>query len=240
MNGVILAIDQGTTSSTALVFTEDRSIIGTSSNEIRQTYPKPGWVEQDPDEIWNVSLSVMRQAILNANCSHAQVKAIGISNQRETILVWDRATGIPIHPAIVWQSRQSLAIWERLRSDGFEVLKRAKTGLVIDPYFSASKIPLLFDRYPDLHLLAKNGKVVLGTIDSCYSGTSAEVVSMPLTRQTLAEPCCTTSMTSSGTKACFNFSTYQRLCSRLLSSAGEHSERPVALRDSLMGFLLQE
>ena len=166
MNGVILAIDQGTTSSTALVFTEDGSIIGTSSNEIRQSYPKPGWVEQDPDEIWNVSLSVMRQAILNANCSPAQVKAIGISNQRETTLVWDRATGLPIHPAIVWQSRQSSAICERLRSDGFEALTRAKTGLVIDPYFSASKILWLFDRYPNLHQLAKDGKVILGTIDS--------------------------------------------------------------------------
>ena len=166
MNGVILAIDQGTTSSTALVFTEDGSIIGTSSNEIDQSYPKPGWVEQDPDEIWNVSLSVMRQAILNANCSHAQVKAIGISNQRETTLVWERATGIPIHPAIVWQSRQSSAICERLRAAGFEAPARAKTGLVIDPYFSASKILWLFDRYPDLYQMAQDGKVLFGTIDS--------------------------------------------------------------------------
>ena len=132
----VLAIDQGTTGSTALVFSRQDGVLGRSYSEFTQHYPEPGWVEHDPEEIWQVSRRVMAEAISNANLEAGELSAIGITNQRETAVVWDRATGQPVHRAVVWQSRQSAPICERLRKEGHEPLFRERTGLVMDAYFT--------------------------------------------------------------------------------------------------------
>ena len=166
MDGVILALDQGTTGSTALVLAEDGEIIGRGYAEITQHYPHPGWVEHDPNELWTVSLGVMTQALGVAGRALEDVRGIGITNQRETTILWDRRTGEPLHRAIVWQSRQTSEICERLKRREVETLVRRKTGLLIDPYFSASKIMWLLERYPDARARARNGQLLFGTVDS--------------------------------------------------------------------------
>ena len=166
MDGVILALDQGTTGSTALVFAHDGAIIGRAYAEFTQHYPEPGWVEHDPEEIWRVSHRVMIEALADAGESARDIRGIGVTNQRETTVVWDRATGVPVHPAIVWQSRQTAAVCERLQQDGVEPTLRERTGLVLDAYFSASKIVWLFERYPDLRERATRGEVLFGTVDT--------------------------------------------------------------------------
>lgn len=166
MDGIILALDQGTTGSTALVFTADGTIAGRGYAEIGQRYPQPGWVEQDPRELWTSSRDVMVQALRAAGCGPADVRAIGIANQRETTLLWDRRTGDPLHAAIVWQSRQTATICERLRQAGAEAAVRERTGLVIDPYFSASKITWLLERNPEARRRAEAGELLFGTVDS--------------------------------------------------------------------------
>jgi glycerol kinase len=162
----ILAIDQGTTGSTALVFSQEGRILGRAYSEFTQYYPQPGWVEHDPEEIWKVSLKVMGEALVAAGIGADGLAGIGITNQRETTVVWDRASGLPVYRAIVWQSRQSASICERLRADGLEPLFREKTGLVIDPYLSGSKIRWILDRDPDLQRRAEAGELEFGTIDS--------------------------------------------------------------------------
>ncbi|MDX1381733.1 MAG: FGGY family carbohydrate kinase, partial [Xanthomonadales bacterium] len=129
----VLAIDQGTTGSTALLFSREGTVVGRAYSEFRQHYPKPGWVEHDPEEIWQVSLQVMAAALADSGIAARELTAIGITNQRETTVVWDRASGAPVYRAIVWQSRQTEAICERLKADGLEPLFRDKTGLVVDP-----------------------------------------------------------------------------------------------------------
>ena len=166
MEGRVLALDQGTTGSTALVFSHAGEIVGRAYSEFTQHYPHPGWVEHDPDELWEVSQRVMTQALDAAHASARDVKAIGITNQRETTVVWDRDTGRPVHPAIVWQSRQTAEICERLRGDGVEPAFRERTGLVLDPHFSASKIAWIFERYPDARRMAADGRVLFGTVDT--------------------------------------------------------------------------
>ena len=162
----VLAIDQGTTGSTALVFAHEGAVVGRAYSEFRQHYPKPGWVEHDPEEIWQVSLRVMAAAVAEAGIAPRDLAAIGITNQRETTVVWDRASGVPVYRAIVWQSRQTEAICERLRADGLEPLFRDKTGLVVDPYLSGSKIRWILDRDPALQRRAEAGALAFGTIDS--------------------------------------------------------------------------
>ena len=166
MPEAVLAIDQGTTGSTALVLARDGTVLGRATEEFTQYYPEPGWVEHDPEEIWRVSLGVMESALEEASLAPQQLRAIGITNQRETTLVWDRATGKPIHPAIVWQSRQTADICEALRADGLEAMITERTGLVVDPYFSGSKVTWILDRYPDARLRAEAGVLVFGTIDT--------------------------------------------------------------------------
>ena len=166
MDGVILALDQGTTGSTSLVFGHDGMILGRAYAEFTQHYPEPGWVEHDPEELWRVSHGVMVAALADAGRPAQDVRAIGLTNQRETTVVWDRVTGEPIHPAIVWQSRQSAEICERLQRDGAEGDVRQRTGLVMDAYFSASKIIWLFERYPDARDRARAGQLLFGTIDT--------------------------------------------------------------------------
>jgi glycerol kinase len=166
MPEAVLAIDQGTTGSTALVLARDGAVLGRATEEFTQYYPEPGWVEHDPEEIWRVSLGVMESALEEASLALQELRAIGITNQRETTLVWDRTTGEPLHRAIVWQSRQTADICEALRADGLEAMITERTGLVIDPYFSASKVRWILDRYPDARLRAEAGELVFGTVDT--------------------------------------------------------------------------
>jgi len=166
MARAVLAIDQGTTGTTALVIGHDGSVLGRAASEFTQFYPKPGWVEHDAEEIWRVSLKVAEQAIATAEVESAELTAVGITNQRETTVIWDRRSGRPVHRALVWQSRQTAEICERLRAAGHEGWVRDRTGLVLDPYFSASKIRWILDRVPDGQSLAEGGDLLFGTIDS--------------------------------------------------------------------------
>jgi glycerol kinase len=162
----VLALDQGTTSSRAIVFDEHARTPGTAQAEFRQLYPQPGWVEHDPEEIWRTQIDCARGALAQAGIDAARLAAIGITNQRETTLVWDRATGRPIHNAIVWQDRRTAPHCERLKEAGHETLVRARTGLVIDPYFSATKIAWLLDNVPGARARAEAGQLAFGTVDS--------------------------------------------------------------------------
>jgi len=166
MPRAVLAIDQGTTGTTALVIAHDGAILGRAYSEFTQYYPEPGWVEHDADEIWKSSLDVAGRAVGAAGLEGAEVAAIGLTNQRETTVIWDRRTGRPIHRAVVWQSRQTTEICERLRSAGHEEWVRERTGLVLDAYFSASKIRWILDRVPDGQTRAEQGDLLFGTIDT--------------------------------------------------------------------------
>ncbi len=166
MPDAVLAIDQGTTGSTAMVFARDGRVLSRAYSEITQHYPEPGSVEHDPEEIWRVSLRVMGEALAAAEVASEELRAIGITNQRETTVVWDRNTGAPIHRAVVWQSRQSAPICEALRRDGHEPLFRERTGLVTDAYFSGTKIRFILDRVAGAQSRAEAGELAFGTVDS--------------------------------------------------------------------------
>lgn len=144
----ILALDQGTTSSRAIVFDRDANVISTAQSEFTQHYPQAGWVEHDPMEIFATQSACMTQALAQANLHHDQIAAIGITNQRETTLVWEKSSGRPIHNAIVWQCRRSTPICQQLKQQGLEDYIRQTTGLVIDPYFSGTKLKWILDNVP--------------------------------------------------------------------------------------------
>lgn len=162
----ILAIDQGTTSSRAVIFDQDLRRCGVSQQEITQHYPFPGAVEHDPEEIWQSVVATARAALEQAGIGAAQVVAIGITNQRETTLLWDRATGLPLHRAIVWQDRRTAPACDALRAGGHEEAVRQKTGLLLDPYFSATKLAWLLDTIPGARARAARGELAFGTMDS--------------------------------------------------------------------------
>ena len=162
----VLALDQGTTSSRALVFDESGAVLGGDQYEFSQHFPKPGWVEHDPLEIWDSQLRAARGALERAGVDVSDVAAIGITNQRETALVWDRSSGEPIHPAIVWQSRQTAPICEELRSRGLEAEVRRRTGLVIDAYFSGTKVRFILDAVDGAQARAERGELCFGTVDT--------------------------------------------------------------------------
>lgn len=162
----VLSFDQGTTSSRAILFDCRGRPVAQAQKEFRQIYPRPGWVEHDPDEIWQTQLTVAREAIARAGVAASDIEAIGLTNQRETTVVWDRATGRPLHNAIVWQCRRTAPICDRLRRDGLEETVRAKTGLALDPYFSGTKLRWLLDEVPGLDARARAGQVAFGTIDT--------------------------------------------------------------------------
>ncbi|MFT6010261.1 MAG: glycerol kinase [Candidatus Azotimanducaceae bacterium] len=166
MAAFILAIDQGTTSSRAIVFNEASAVVAVAQQEFKQYYPQDGWVEHDPEEIWTSTLSVARQAIEAAGIDAQQIAAIGITNQRETTVIWDRATGKPIYNAIVWQDRRTADTCESLRAAGFEASVTAKTGLLLDPYFSATKVKWLLDNVEGARRRAEAGELAFGTIDA--------------------------------------------------------------------------
>jgi glycerol kinase len=166
MKDLILAIDQGTTSSRAIVFDRKLAPLGTGQREFRQFYPKSGWVEHDPEEIWSSVLAVCKAALRKAKARPEAIKAIGITNQRETVVIWNRRTGKPIHKAIVWQDRRTAAFCTELKADGHERQFTEKTGLLLDPYFSGTKIRWLLDHVKGAREKAEKGELAFGTIDS--------------------------------------------------------------------------
>ncbi|QIN79273.1 glycerol kinase GlpK [Rubrobacter marinus] len=162
----VLAIDQGTTGTTVLIFDHAGALVGRAYSEFTQHYPRPGWVEHDADEIWRVSMRVVGEALGDAQISARQLAAIGITNQRETAVMWDRNTGEPVHNAIVWQDRRGAALCTELSEAGNDGMVRDKTGLTIDAYFSGSKIAWMLDNVEGLRERAERGEIAFGTIDS--------------------------------------------------------------------------
>lgn len=162
----LLALDQGTTSSRSIIFDQEGGMLAWAQQEFQQHYPRPGWVEHDPEEIWETQLSTARAALQKAGLRGSDLLAIGITNQRETTLLWERQTGIPAHPAIVWQDRRTAAICEELRASRWRQEIAQRTGLVADPYFSATKIKWLLDNVPGLRPRAQQGDLAFGTVDT--------------------------------------------------------------------------
>ncbi len=163
---MILAIDQGTTGTTCLVFDEQANLVGRAAREFAQHFPRPGWVEHDIAEIWEVTQAVAGEALEDAGVERGELEAVGITNQRETVCVWDRDSGEPLHHAIVWQDRRTARRCEELREQGHEDLIRQRAGLVIDPYFSATKIEWLLENVDGLREKASSGRAVFGTVDA--------------------------------------------------------------------------
>ncbi len=162
----VLALDQGTTSSRAILFDDRGRAVASAQRELTQHFPQPGWVEHDPDEIWRTQLDCGRAALAGAGIAPGDVAAIGITNQRETTLLWDRASGRPLAPAIVWQDRRTAGRCAELKAAGHEALFRARTGLLLDPYFSGTKLAWLLDAIPGARQRAEHGELAFGTIDS--------------------------------------------------------------------------
>jgi glycerol kinase len=166
MSKYILALDQGTTSSRAIVFDRDGKPCAVSQREFRQIYPQPGWVEHDPEEIWASQLQVAVNALDSHRIDAKDIAAIGITNQRETTLIWDRKSGQPIYNAIVWQDRRTAPLCDQLKAEGFDKVIRAKTGLVTDAYFSGTKVAWILDNVPGARAKAEAGELAFGTVDT--------------------------------------------------------------------------
>lgn len=166
MTKYILALDQGTTSSRAIVFGHDGSIVSVAQKEFKQIFPQPGWVEHDPEEIWSTQLGVAAEAITKAGLSTENIHAIGITNQRETTVVWDRNTGKPVYNAIVWQDRRTADFCDELKRKNLHILIQQRTGLVVDAYFSASKVKWILDNVDGARTKAEKGELCFGTIDT--------------------------------------------------------------------------
>ena len=166
MSKYILALDQGTTSSRAIIFDKNGFIISVAQKEFRQLFPKPGWVEHDPNEIWSTQLGVAAEAISKAGLTVENIAAIGITNQRETTVVWERATGKPVYNAIVWQDRRTASFCDELKSKGIDKLIQEKTGLIIDAYFSGTKIKWILDNVEGAREKANKGELCFGTVDT--------------------------------------------------------------------------
>ena len=162
----IMALDQGTTSSRTIIYDKNSNIISSAQQEFTQHFPHEGWVEHDAMEIWSTQMATAQQALLSANLSYRDIAAIGITNQRETTVVWDKETGEPICNAIVWQCRRTAAYADRLRADGYEDMIRAKTGLIVDAYFSGTKIRWILDNIPGARERAERGELLFGTIET--------------------------------------------------------------------------
>ena len=167
MKQYVIALDQGTTSSRCILFDREQNIVGVAQREFTQIYPKPGWVEQDPMEIWSSQSSVLTEVLAQTGIAPTEVAAIGITNQRETTIVWDKATGRPIYNAIVWQCRRTASLCEELKADGaFSSYIKEHTGLLIDAYFSATKLKWILDHVEGARERAKAGELLFGTVDS--------------------------------------------------------------------------
>ncbi|HFQ15012.1 MAG TPA: glycerol kinase GlpK, partial [Rhodobacteraceae bacterium] len=166
MSGFVLAIDQGTTSSRAMIFDERQQVVAVAQQEFTQHFPRSGWVEHDPEDIWRTVLATCREALAKAGLDASALAAIGITNQRETTLVWDRQTGKAIHNAIVWQDRRTAGLCAELKKAGHEEKVTARTGLLLDPYFSGTKIAWLLDHVEGARAAAGAGKLAFGTVDT--------------------------------------------------------------------------
>ena len=166
MKKYIMALDAGTTSARCILFDQNRKIVALAQSEITQYFPADGYVEQDPYEIFDAQLQVAKQAMKNIGATPDQISAIGITNQRETTIVWDKTTGRPVYNAIVWQCRRTAAACEELKHKGYSEIIRSKTGLIPDSYFSATKIQWMLDHIPNARDLAKKGQLIFGTVDS--------------------------------------------------------------------------
>ena len=166
MASMVLALDQGTTSSRAILFDAGGRIVRAAQQEFPQIYPQPGWVEHDPEAIWRTQLAVARQVLAETGVAAADVAAIGITNQRETTLIWERESGRPIHNAIVWQCRRTASLCEELKAEGFDRLIQERTGLVTDPYFSGTKVAWMLDQVPGARARAEAGELAFGTVDT--------------------------------------------------------------------------
>lgn len=166
MEKYILSLDQGTTSSRAIIFNKAGSIVAVAQKEFTQIYPQPGWVEHDAREIWSTQASVAAEVVIKANLKSTDIAAIGITNQRETTVIWDRATGEPVYNAIVWQDRRTASMCDALRAKDADKIIQEKTGLVLDAYFSATKVQWILDNVPDARAKAEAGELAFGTIDS--------------------------------------------------------------------------
>ena len=162
----VMAIDQGTTSSRAILFDGDMQIVGIAQEEFPQHYPASGWVEHDPSDLWSTVAATCRAVIEKAGISASDIAAIGITNQRETTLVWEKATGKPLHNAIVWQDRRTAEFCAEMREAGHEETITAKTGLLFDPYFSSTKLKWILDQNEGSRTRAKNGELLFGTVDT--------------------------------------------------------------------------
>ena len=166
MSGYVLAIDQGTTSTRAIIFDGDMKVVAVGQKEFPQHFPQSGWVEHDPEEIWGSVVRTVREALRKSDFKASDIAALGITNQRETVVIWEKDTGKPIYNAIVWQDRRTAAMCQRLKAKGLEPTFTRKTGLLLDPYFSGTKIAWLLDRVPGARRRAKRGELLAGTIDS--------------------------------------------------------------------------
>ncbi len=166
MSKYILAIDQGTTSTRAMLFDEHLCLTSSAQRAFNQSFPKPGWVEHDPNDLWRTSLQTCLQAIKNAQISPCEIVGIGIANQRETTLLWNKKTGLPIYSAIIWQDRRTTELCHKLKKDNLEPLIKEKTGLLLDPYFSATKIAWILDNIEGARAAAIAGELAFGTVDS--------------------------------------------------------------------------
>ncbi|KAA0968523.1 glycerol kinase GlpK [Aureimonas fodinaquatilis] len=166
MPGYVLAIDQGTTSTRAIVFDEKLRVRGVGQQEFPQHFPHPGWVEHNPEDLWESTVATIRTALADAALSAADIAAIGITNQRETVVLWERATGKPVHNAIVWQDRRTSALCRNLAAGGNESMVNERTGLLLDPYFSATKLGWILDHVPGARQRAEAGELAFGTVDS--------------------------------------------------------------------------
>lgn len=162
----IMALDQGTTSCRTILFNHDSEIVATAQNEFTQYFPKPGWVEHNPNEIWSTQVGTMSEVIAKAGIDPQEIAAIGITNQRETTVVWDKTTGQPIYNAIVWQSRQTMEICDELKAKGLSDIFHKKTGLLIDAYFAGTKVKWILDNIVGAREKAEAGDLLFGTIDT--------------------------------------------------------------------------
>jgi glycerol kinase len=166
MTKYVMALDQGTTSSRAILFDQNGNIVSVAQKEFKQIYPKAGWVEHDPMEIWSTQFSVATEAMARINAEASDIAAIGITNQRETTVVWDKRTGVPVYNAIVWQCRRTASTCDELKNHGFDAVIKEKTGLIVDAYFSGTKIKWILDNVPGAREEAEKGNLIFGNIDT--------------------------------------------------------------------------
>lgn len=235
----IMALDQGTTSSRCVIYDNKGRICSMQQKEFEQIYPKAGWIEHNPVEIWSSQLAVAMEAMVMAGLSASDIEAIGITNQRETTIVWERATGRPVYNAIVWQCRRTSERIDRLKAEGMSDKIRRITGLIPDAYFSASKIEWILDNVPGAREKAENGELLLvQLIHGLYGILPRAGCISPITRMR-PEPCCTIYIICAGAGNCLNILIFRSQCFRKLNHQAVYTQK-VTRRYSAEQYLLQE